>query len=544
MLPFKNLFANQEKGQKADTMEMYAQLRKNNGKNHALEIISRMLNEPGYTEYYTYLRNGISTKTIKILNVLDEETPEVTVEESIQSIYYEHVVCTLINGYSKWKKDNNTVFRQFDNADIYLMSMLSLEHPELVQVSEETGLNVIDTINNGLRDPNKFDIPELDNFYSIFDISREQMRTDPEKLIIMGVLCDNKRKVLRIEKTNTANSEDISDSIADDRYLSFAQYNASLIRSIHTIIDHQYHNDLMIINDIAEELYDIVVTYRLMRKAIEETIITEAEYTNKVYIVDMRNICLSKPLKWSPNTEDEKKILEEFSDNVRKIRKNSISDARINEILNNTFGNSIEYVSSIKDQLVTMIRKFDHELVGTISEEKANECITDSVKEYITHMLEFENIGTDDVRTCYKDMISLSYTDDKMIDEISDWDLILHVSLPVFDESREIHDSSDLQDILIGVLEEYTNDVKKEKDIPIKADWSEFKETGLLVIANQFLRLFGWELSYDIDDDEMCPYRVTSRSYDESSLNAAYKQTQQYMSENAQKLYEDADADK
>lgn len=192
MLPFKNLFANQEKGQKADTMEMYAQLRKNNGKNHALEIISRMLNEPGYTEYYTYLRNGISTKTIKILNVLDEETPEVTVEESIQSIYYEHVVCTLINGYSKWKKDNNTVFRQFDNADIYLMSMLSLEHPELVQVSEETGLNVIDTINNGLRDPNKFDIPELDNFYSIFDISREQMRTDPEKLIIMGVLCDNK----------------------------------------------------------------------------------------------------------------------------------------------------------------------------------------------------------------------------------------------------------------------------------------------------------------------------------------------------------------
>lgn len=350
--------------------------------------------------------------------------------------------------------------------------------------------------------------------------------------------------MLRIEKTNTANSEDISDSIADDRYLSFAQYNASLIRSIHTIIDHQYHNDLMIINDIAEELYDIVVTYRLMRKAIEETIITEAEYTNKVYIVDMRNICLSKPLKWSPNTEDEKKILEEFSDNVRKIRKNSISDARINEILNNTFGNSIEYVSSIKDQLVTMIRKFDHELVGTISEEKANECITDSVKEYITHMLEFENIGTDDVRTCYKDMISLSYTDDKMIDEISDWDLILHVSLPVFDESREIHDSSDLQDILIGVLEEYTNDVKKEKDIPIKADWSEFKETGLLVIANQFLRLFGWELSYDIDDDEMCPYRVTSRSYDESSLNAAYKQTQQYMSENAQKLYEDADADK
>lgn len=544
MLPFKNLFTNQEKGQKADTMEMYAQLRKNNGKNHALEIISRMLNEPGYTEYYTYLRNGISTKTIKILNVLDEETPEVTVEESIQSIYYEHVVCTLINGYSKWKKDNNTVFRQFDNADIYLMSMLSLEHPELVQVSEETGLNVIDTINNGLRDPNKFDIPELDNFYSIFDISREQMRTDPEKLIIMGVLCDNKRKVLRIEKTNTANSEDISDSIADDRYLSFAQYNASLIRSIHTIIDHQYHNDLMIINDIAEELYDIVVTYRLMRKAIEETIITEAEYTNKVYIVDMRNICLSKPLKWSPNTEDEKKILEEFSDNVRKIRKNSISDARINEILNNTFGDSIEYVSSIKDQLVTMIRKFDHELVGTISEEKANECITDSVKEYITHMLEFENIGTDDVRTCYKDMISLSYTDDKMIDEISDWDLILHVSLPVFDESREIHDSSDLQDILIGVLEEYTNDVKKEKDIPIKADWSEFKETGLLVIANQFLRLFGWELSYDIDDDEMCPYRVTSRSYDESSLNAAYKQTQQYMSENAQKLYEDADADK
>ena len=544
MLPFKNLFTNQEKRSKADTMEMYAQLRKNNGKNHAIEIISRMLNEPGYTEYYTYLRNGISTKTIKILNVLDEETPEVTVEESIQSIYYEHVVCTLINGYSKWKKDNNTVFRQFDNADIYLMSMLSLEHPELVQVSEETGLNVIDTINNGLRDPNKFDIPELDNFYSIFDISREQMRTDPEKLIIMGVLCDNKRKVLRIEKTNTANSEDISDSIADDRYLSFAQYNASLIRSIHTIIDHQYHNDLMIINDIAEELYDIVVTYRLMRKAIEETIITEAEYTNKVYIVDMRNICLSKPLKWSPNTEDEKKILEEFSDNVRKIRKNSISDARINEILNNTFGNSIEYVSSIKDQLVTMIRKFDHELVGTISEEKANECITDSVKEYITHMLEFENIGTDDVRTCYKDMISLSYTDDKMIDEISDWDLILHVSLPVFDESREIHDSSDLQDILIGVLEEYTNDVKKEKDIPIKADWSEFKETGLLVIANQFLRLFGWELSYDIDDDEMCPYRVTSRSYDESSLNAAYKQTQQYMSENAQKLYEDADADK
>lgn len=72
-----------------------------------------------------------------------------------------------------------------------------------------------------------------------------------------------------------------------------------------------------------------------------------------------------------------------------------------------------------------------------------------------------------------------------------------------------------------------------------KKEWSEFKNTGLLLIINQILHIFGWALVFEIENDEIknvYPARVKFRGFDNSSTDKAYKQLSKYMLENAKEL--------
>lgn len=72
-----------------------------------------------------------------------------------------------------------------------------------------------------------------------------------------------------------------------------------------------------------------------------------------------------------------------------------------------------------------------------------------------------------------------------------------------------------------------------------KKEWSEFKNTGLLLIINQILHIFGWSLVFEIENDEIknvYPARVKFRGFDNSSTDKAYKQLSKYMLENAKEL--------
>lgn len=56
-----------------------------------------------------------------------------------------------------------------------------------------------------------------------------------------------------------------------------------------------------------------------------------------------------------------------------------------------------------------------------------------------------------------------------------------------------------------------------------RKSWKEFRKTGLLLIVNQILNIFGWAIAFSFDDKdnlkEIYPARVKFRGFDEKSTN-------------------------
>lgn len=76
-----------------------------------------------------------------------------------------------------------------------------------------------------------------------------------------------------------------------------------------------------------------------------------------------------------------------------------------------------------------------------------------------------------------------------------------------------------------------------------KKEWSEFRRTGLMLIVNQILHIFGWALVFEIENDEIknvYPARIKFRGFDNKSTDEAYKKLSKYMLENAKELNDEA----
>jgi len=76
-----------------------------------------------------------------------------------------------------------------------------------------------------------------------------------------------------------------------------------------------------------------------------------------------------------------------------------------------------------------------------------------------------------------------------------------------------------------------------------KKSWGEFRETGLLLIINQILHIFGWAIVVEMENDKVTgvyPARVKFRGFGEASVDKAYKKVSAYMKENASVLYDEA----
>lgn len=81
----------------------------------------------------------------------------------------------------------------------------------------------------------------------------------------------------------------------------------------------------------------------------------------------------------------------------------------------------------------------------------------------------------------------------------------------------------------------------------IKKEWSEFRDTGLLLIINQFLHIFGWAIVFELDDESkevksVYPARVKFRGFDNASTEENYKKVSKYMLDNASDLNDEAQA--
>jgi hypothetical protein len=76
-----------------------------------------------------------------------------------------------------------------------------------------------------------------------------------------------------------------------------------------------------------------------------------------------------------------------------------------------------------------------------------------------------------------------------------------------------------------------------------KKEWSEFRSTGLVLIVNQILHIFGWALVFEIENNEIknvYPARVKFRGFDNKSTDEAYQKLSKYMLDNAKELNNEA----
>jgi hypothetical protein len=76
-----------------------------------------------------------------------------------------------------------------------------------------------------------------------------------------------------------------------------------------------------------------------------------------------------------------------------------------------------------------------------------------------------------------------------------------------------------------------------------KKEWPEFRSTGLVLIVNQILHIFGWALVFEIENDKIknvYPARVKFRGFDNKSTDEAYQKLSKYMLDNAKELNDEA----
>jgi hypothetical protein len=87
-----------------------------------------------------------------------------------------------------------------------------------------------------------------------------------------------------------------------------------------------------------------------------------------------------------------------------------------------------------------------------------------------------------------------------------------------------------------------------------KKEWSEFRNTGLLLLINQVLHVFGWAIVIEVEHPEetdkvlgleekivaVYPARVKFRGFDNDSVTKAYRKISEYMNDNAAELLKEA----
>ena len=78
-----------------------------------------------------------------------------------------------------------------------------------------------------------------------------------------------------------------------------------------------------------------------------------------------------------------------------------------------------------------------------------------------------------------------------------------------------------------------------------KKSWTEFRDAGMLYVANLILQFFGWSLVYEIDGDEIRMYPVLSeyRGFDTLANKVGHAKVSKYCREHSaeifnEKLYE------
>lgn len=74
--------------------------------------------------------------------------------------------------------------------------------------------------------------------------------------------------------------------------------------------------------------------------------------------------------------------------------------------------------------------------------------------------------------------------------------------------------------------------------------WADFQRTGLLLIINQILHVFGWAIVLEMEDQKIVsayPARVKFRGFDNESVTESYRKVSAYLKDNIDEIKQEAD---
>ena len=85
---------------------------------------------------------------------------------------------------------------------------------------------------------------------------------------------------------------------------------------------------------------------------------------------------------------------------------------------------------------------------------------------------------------------------------------------------------------------------EKNKHMVNRKTWGDFRETGLVLIINQILHVFGWAIVFEIDDMDFVsavyPARVKFRGFDNKTVSDSHIKITKFLAENINELNEEA----
>lgn len=510
--------------------------------------LMKIYENPHYTEYRNYLTKNwgdITERAYVAVSSKEYYNPE----EFVQALYYEHVVCILIYGYTKYIEMYGKIFHPFANEDLCLLQFLALEDKDLSKG------NIIDIMRTGIDgDSGGYFNHSLVPFYKRFDKFRylEILKGECDHIEIMNAYYECKRKVSVLYPSKSSEVPSAKELLLDAGYQVFINMNKDIICDIHEYLRTKDAPNPMRMREVVTELYDMLIISHLLRVADQTGIIKLNTETRLKYAVEMLDICLPMNLCWMPDDYTEKKILDEFKKRVANMVIKKVSKEFIDEILNEVFGEKRKYIFPIENMLIDKIHENGTIINGSIDNVYTREKAIHAIKESVILMLDEKDIGPHAIHSRYLDC-GFSLTDAVIERVEDDWELVLGISLPVFDKSGSISDVAELRKEFLKQIdefkEEYTKkqheDMLKERDNwnPIEKEWDEFRGTGLFLIVNQFLHIFGWALCYNSETKQVKPARVRYRGFSEGSVTRAYEKVQRYMIDNAQELYDESNYD-
>lgn len=84
--------------------------------------------------------------------------------------------------------------------------------------------------------------------------------------------------------------------------------------------------------------------------------------------------------------------------------------------------------------------------------------------------------------------------------------------------------------------------MKVENEMIKRKNWNEFRNSGLALIVNQILHIFGWAIVFELTEENVTnvfPARVKFRGFDQQSTSEAYVKVTDYLKQNIDELNEE-----